>query len=1310
MPAPPGTAPSRTSALAAPLTFRPEPTTRLTALAVARERSTGRIVRRWVQLTVPENLFAKAGKQGSFGSVMQDSEGSFRWITVHPWGKEEKGVPVKIRESKTEKGTWHVVAGAGGKLNYLRLTGVATPEEYKAKQKERRSARRVAELKKKAIEAERKHAMSPEEKEADTAAKRRVEEAKQKRAAAKRAREEQLVERVAAKAGWSEDEWKFDARRERLKGAGASEKRILQLEEQHHKKVLRSAKRVIKASKRHLVASRDKSLGEFPIHTEDVDKVGLSDLLDHPETRSGKGYAAVTRESSDTAIRQALARQDTVALQRECDDAEAEARDSGDGRAIARLHDLQSQLRTAELARQSMEATPEKIEQRRQEIAGERARLVQEQQEYQPQLRQLREAGKDTQARRDLEERAALDQTKLQNLKDRALDVEVLAGGAQPAVEGEKGTIAAARLAEKEAEVRAEHGDEGVATWKEARERLLGATEKYRAEMRQYKETGVLPKVSLPLTPIVDPEEVVQLIAQEKAIAKGGGDPDGQLDLQDAEALYGKGYFTETGEAAPEMVAEAEKAIENDILARQTSAFLERAESPELLLGRGGVFSEQYDNRTLHRALDRHLSAGVFNVMNNTGLAVGHAPMVSRTVCDVLGAGGAAQVLAHAIREGNTPEFVAEMAKGLGEYHVKANVEQAEERIREVEDALDKADDAMTAITDPSDLAAAQRANDKRQEKIEEARQIMGQSLGEYEATAALGTALKEGARDSIHVTLGPIDTEAAIRQLRAIGLGREDYTVTSDGKNQFATIKSSGFDKLVEKPDPERAKLYDDMVSIKRGDQDEDDYTPKGILIRPMSTFTGDALQAPSLTSGLKRWNEFGTGSDAGADMREHIAMRAANGEDVNDIMADVSGNLAAVPEEHRQACAKVLQDVFPTTAPLTENGRPVYQRHSESSKAVEAGEAKAGDVVKDAEGNPVQQEKRLIAGDHAGRVRDLVADHFKAAGLPHTTALHGQEIKADDARTFDAVHRVLSADPRLMVAHTPLGDLTAQDQRAVRDYFTSRIAKSDAASGIDEQALKQQLDDLGPEPPKTEPNLDMFAPAGEERQSQANREWHQRRDALTSEAHGPAAAPTSSSWAEYTQLMGGRAKAMEAIQGKMRSDFAEQFHGHYTRLHGEPLRLGRQEIPHAELHTGYVDPKARAAMREARRQDMAQAQARDRGKFSVGSARARYERSKRLETYQQQNQMGVPMTSGPSADDAPLTAGQRYTLGSRVEGQLASLMPSVGRSFKPTTPAVNLALPFRPFSKPIQQAPSSNSFAPSGSPAPSARGRGRH
>ena len=40
-----------------------------------------------------------------------------RWITLHPHGKDEKGVPVLIQETGNGSGVYHVVGGAGGKLN-----------------------------------------------------------------------------------------------------------------------------------------------------------------------------------------------------------------------------------------------------------------------------------------------------------------------------------------------------------------------------------------------------------------------------------------------------------------------------------------------------------------------------------------------------------------------------------------------------------------------------------------------------------------------------------------------------------------------------------------------------------------------------------------------------------------------------------------------------------------------------------------------------------------------------------------------------------------------------------------------------------------------------------------------------------------------------------------------------------------------------------------------------------------------------------------------------------------------------------------
>jgi Helicase conserved C-terminal domain/SNF2-related domain len=57
------------------------------------------------------------------------------WITLHPHGGDEGGARVLIRENKD--GTGSVVAGAGGKLNYLHLNRLKSPEEWKKRSKQR---------------------------------------------------------------------------------------------------------------------------------------------------------------------------------------------------------------------------------------------------------------------------------------------------------------------------------------------------------------------------------------------------------------------------------------------------------------------------------------------------------------------------------------------------------------------------------------------------------------------------------------------------------------------------------------------------------------------------------------------------------------------------------------------------------------------------------------------------------------------------------------------------------------------------------------------------------------------------------------------------------------------------------------------------------------------------------------------------------------------------------------------------------------------------------------------------------------------
>lgn len=67
-----------------------------------------------------------------------------RWITVHPNGPGSKGVAILVQPAKDNSGTMHVIGGAGGKLNMLKLRGVKSEGEYKQEHAERSAEKRQA--------------------------------------------------------------------------------------------------------------------------------------------------------------------------------------------------------------------------------------------------------------------------------------------------------------------------------------------------------------------------------------------------------------------------------------------------------------------------------------------------------------------------------------------------------------------------------------------------------------------------------------------------------------------------------------------------------------------------------------------------------------------------------------------------------------------------------------------------------------------------------------------------------------------------------------------------------------------------------------------------------------------------------------------------------------------------------------------------------------------------------------------------------------------------------------------------------------
>lgn len=155
-----------------------------------------------------------------------------RWITVHPNGKDEKGVPILIQETKGG-GSWTVVAGAGGKLTHLKLTGVKSEEEYKAKAKEKAKEKRVK-------ERDRKEAMTEGERKEEG---EKLSELKSKKLMAER----EFLNKIRDRHGGIVE----DLDETKLQGLSGGAKNMILA--QHHAKQMRQATERVKGIMKDLV-------------------------------------------------------------------------------------------------------------------------------------------------------------------------------------------------------------------------------------------------------------------------------------------------------------------------------------------------------------------------------------------------------------------------------------------------------------------------------------------------------------------------------------------------------------------------------------------------------------------------------------------------------------------------------------------------------------------------------------------------------------------------------------------------------------------------------------------------------------------------------------------------------------------------------------------------------------------------------------------------------------------------------------------------------------------------------------------------
>jgi superfamily II DNA or RNA helicase len=663
--------------------------------------------------------------------------------------------------------------------------------------------------------------------------------------------------------------------------------------------------------------------------------------------------------------------------------------------------------------------------------------------------------------------------------------------------------------------------------------------------------------------------------------------------------------------------------------------------------------------------------AAAYDALHEVALASVGQGMMDRDVIEALGPEAAAQVLARGLRANFEPEDQASILQALEEHHLKdqeglpAVMDQAAALRQEANSIA--ADLAAT----PRDLQTAVEMQKNKLAALKEARRTLGGALGRLEARAALIAAMRGKDQDVMTVPLGAMTPERAVQTAAAMGLQEGDYRIDHEAGEAVLHLNAEGQARLVKPVDPGEVYEREVALAIKGGQLDQEAWLPRGFANRMVLRQDSEISQPMELrrklaiTPGMPDTDILGS-------VREHVALRVADGERPTDILSDLFSATALdrVPPEHQPAFLQAVQDTFPLQEVVRDDkGEPVWERDQH------------GELLKDTKGNLVPKTRMRPADSLLPQFQAMAEDHLKALGLGPEAALHAQMADTDAPGFHEALHRTLAEDPRLAAAFIPPAELGHEHQAGLRDFFYREIAKKEpggakAAAEAHAEAMKA----VGPEPPKFEEGGGLF---GDEEpvESPIWQAWAARKAA----AEEQLAAQASTPWADYVQSMGGLVQAQEAVQEVMRGRFAVAFSQHHGRAAGQAFRVGKVGMQHGEAFTKATGtPEEQEALRAQRAKELASVRTRTAtGKYQAeeGGLLERAAKAREAKLAQAQAQAGLfgmedfeepaaepqeGAPEGPKAASIPTPgAGERLTLGATLEAQIRQAMPGASQAF---------------------------------------------
>lgn len=1256
--------------------------------AVAVDSSIGRIV-----LMVPRSgvlLYGLLHKSS-------DLPAGTRWITVHPNGKDEKGVPVMIRESANEKGVYYVVGGAGGKLNHKKIVGVKSEAEYKAQQKEKRKTKKAEEKAK--VEALRESGQL----EAYQAAQSAIE-------------------------GRARDR-KVDALRRFVHDFGTDllglSKKLLTFNSDPNNRIEPNdpayAKAELQFYSRMAKAIREKI------------KDNRAEILRSEETRQAAGIPAlsVVAEQINEQVEQALeTAQDKARMVENLESMIEEAKQKGDDTAEheAQLEAATEELRAAQsIIEENFQPTLDILQDKKVRTGGGSGGTTSRDNA----IANLVDSG--TLTAETLKQAAMSTKASLvEGSGDRAVDRimnEVHDLGSDRAVALARADLDKRATLLQEAAEAAESGDLVTAynSWKQAevisdkwQERVEKAAnrpedsqmnsaayldlvvdkvEEGRAKARQLKDLAARGITTVPdelQRAVISFEQqkraeakLRQLNASLRAVDEAAADLVEEAAENDFK--FDSDYFLDKFQIDQASDKDLEAQFANDFKSRMdariNSNLLTEVEQSDTLMKHLNLTSDQ-----LHAAMVGHVAGGAFAGFSNASLLATGDVTLDRDVINVLGVEGAAEVMARKLRQTMPDDKYTALLEGLEAYHSEEGTRIAQEALERSKHAYEVADSlAFDASPDPSDLAAMQALNDQRRAVLEDAMEDLGHTIGSLRATAQLIASLKSTSKKKVRDLTLPVDATAIDRLIQTMasnGVARDAYELGFDttGKQRLITLKDGAIDQLVQSR-YSQADLdsLEELQAIKRGNRDESGWLPAGIAQRTPSSLSGDGKVPQQFSIEPDLWDT--PMGDLKNHIMDYVGSRLADGHPIEKIMRDL------------------------TSASMTSRAMPDPMGLGMSMGNEELPKERMDLVLKLAQAlTPVKlasMDMSEIQKEKARRtsLSRKLADRFRQRAGLDAAPLHSQAIAEDTAATREALHRALAKHPIGVAAFTPPDRLNSQEQRALRNYFWNSVSPTkkdaDLAAKKREQAeidrkktaesqptmgmMGMDLGDMFNAPP--DPILSKkFAPDDEievddwmGNKIKVNaRAWQQQkmdgdkwRDMYESseDADPPAA---KHAWDRYVQAHGNDLSlAYQSLQEMIRGNVLNEFVGHYNRLADEPIKQATVPLSLEESHLlGTVSADRYDAVKQSilnpRRSEMARVGKDSSGRFTTGSRTEAAETAMR--TRQEAQRSLIQDSDLPEVANAP----KRITIGDRAEAQLAGIVDSIKHTWNPNSKSV--------------------------------------